>query len=147
MSRVFEVDPTRPEDAAEAIMVDYVDLPSVTTIANAEADGAPDIREGKGNLLQLPPSSPNYHPTASGACIAIARDRRDERTEMQGPSRRRSETAAVAGRTWIRTGVHRTAMGSGKAPTFGVAAGAYSQLRFIASNTAVGYSGRPRLPL
>jgi CO/xanthine dehydrogenase Mo-binding subunit len=54
------------EDAVDSIVVDYVDLPSVTTIANAEADGAPDIREGKGNLLQLPPSSPNHHPTASG---------------------------------------------------------------------------------
>jgi len=54
------------EDAVEAIIVDYVDLPAVTTIANAEADGAPDIREGKGNLLQLPPNSPYHHPKASG---------------------------------------------------------------------------------
>jgi xanthine dehydrogenase molybdenum-binding subunit len=54
------------EDAAEAIVVDYVDLPSVTTLANAESENAPDIREGKGNLLQLPANSPNHHPTASG---------------------------------------------------------------------------------
>src|SRR5262249_40621899 len=54
------------EDAVEAIVVDYVDLPSVTTIANAEADNATDIREGKGNLLRLPPNNPAHHPTASG---------------------------------------------------------------------------------
>jgi xanthine dehydrogenase molybdenum-binding subunit len=53
------------EDAVEAIIVDYLHLPSVTTIANAEADNAPDIREGKGNLLKLPPGSPNHHPNAS----------------------------------------------------------------------------------
>ena len=54
------------EDAVEAIIVDYVDLPSVTTIANAEADGAPDIREGKGNLLQLAANSPYHDPKSSG---------------------------------------------------------------------------------
>ncbi len=54
------------EDAVEAIAVDYLDLPSVADIATAESGGAPDIREGKGNLLQLPKDSPNYHPTASG---------------------------------------------------------------------------------
>src|SRR5437763_2542146 len=54
------------EDAVEAIKVDYVDLPSVTTLANAEADGAPDIRERKGNLLQLPANSPYHDPKAIG---------------------------------------------------------------------------------
>jgi CO/xanthine dehydrogenase Mo-binding subunit len=54
------------EDAVEAILIDFIDLPSVTTIANAESPDAPDIREGKGNLLQLPKNSPNHHPTASG---------------------------------------------------------------------------------
>ena len=55
------------EDAVEAILVDYVDLPSVATLAGAESNDAPDIREGKGNLLQLPPSNPNHHPGASAA--------------------------------------------------------------------------------
>jgi len=54
------------EDAIEAILVDYVDLPAIATIANVEADNAPDIREGKGNLLRLPERSPAHHPTASG---------------------------------------------------------------------------------
>lgn len=53
------------EDAVEAIVVDYTDLPAVTTLASAEAADAPDIREGKGNLLRMPPNSPNHHPTAS----------------------------------------------------------------------------------
>ena len=54
------------EDAIEAILVDYVDLPAIATIANAEADNAPDIREGKGNLLRFPERNPAHHPTASG---------------------------------------------------------------------------------
>jgi xanthine dehydrogenase molybdenum-binding subunit len=54
------------EDAVEAIVVDYIDQPAITTLASAEADGAPDIREGKGNLLRYPAGSPNHHPTASG---------------------------------------------------------------------------------
>jgi CO/xanthine dehydrogenase Mo-binding subunit len=56
----------KAEDAMEAIEVAYADLPSIGTIANAEADDAPDLREGKGNLLQLPPNSPAHHPLASG---------------------------------------------------------------------------------
>jgi CO/xanthine dehydrogenase Mo-binding subunit len=53
------------EDAVEAIAVDYLDLPSVPDLATAESDDAPDLREGKGNLLQLPPSNPNHDPKAS----------------------------------------------------------------------------------
>ena len=54
------------EDAAEAITVDYLDLPSVPDLVTAESGSAPDLREGKGNLLQMAANSPNYHPTASG---------------------------------------------------------------------------------
>jgi CO/xanthine dehydrogenase Mo-binding subunit len=53
------------EDAVEAIVVDYLDLPSVPDLATAESEGAADIREGKGNLLQMPAGSPNHHPGAS----------------------------------------------------------------------------------
>jgi hypothetical protein len=53
------------EDAVEAIVVDYLDLPSVPDLATAESDDAPDLREGKGNLLQLPPGNPNHDPKAS----------------------------------------------------------------------------------
>jgi CO/xanthine dehydrogenase Mo-binding subunit len=53
------------EDAVEAIAVDYLDLPSVPDLATAESDDAPDLREGKGNLLQLPSSNPNHDPKAS----------------------------------------------------------------------------------
>jgi CO/xanthine dehydrogenase Mo-binding subunit len=53
------------EDAVEAIAVDYLDLPSVPNLAAAESDDAPDLREGKGNLLQLPANNPNHDPKAS----------------------------------------------------------------------------------
>src|SRR5579871_4154437 len=53
------------EDAVEAIAVDYLDLPSIPNIAAAEAENAPDLREGKGNLLQLPAGNPNHDPKAS----------------------------------------------------------------------------------
>ena len=56
----------RAEDAVEAIAVEYADLPSIASIAEAESADAPDLREGKGNLLQLPPNSPNHDPKASG---------------------------------------------------------------------------------
>ena len=56
----------RAEDAVEAIEIEYTDLPSVGDIATAQAEDAPDLREGKGNLLQFPPNNPNYHPSASG---------------------------------------------------------------------------------
>ena len=53
------------EDAVEAIVVDYLDLPSVPDLATAESEGATDIREGKGNLLQMPANSPNHQAGAS----------------------------------------------------------------------------------
>ena len=53
------------EDAVEAIEIEYADLPSIGDLAGAEADDAPDLREGKGNLLQPSPDHPNYHPGAS----------------------------------------------------------------------------------
>jgi xanthine dehydrogenase molybdenum-binding subunit len=53
------------EDAIEAIEIDYADLPSVGNLAAAESADAPDLREGKGNLLQPGPDHPNYHPSAS----------------------------------------------------------------------------------
>jgi CO/xanthine dehydrogenase Mo-binding subunit len=54
------------EDAVEAIAVDYADLPSIGDLKSAQAEDAPDLREGKGNLLQGAPNHPNYHPHASG---------------------------------------------------------------------------------
>jgi CO/xanthine dehydrogenase Mo-binding subunit len=54
------------EDAVEAIAVDYLDLPSVADVATAESGNAPDLREGRGNLIQLPKDSPNYDPKSSG---------------------------------------------------------------------------------
>jgi CO/xanthine dehydrogenase Mo-binding subunit len=56
----------RAEDAVEAIAIEYADLPSIGSIATAQAADAPDLREGKGNLLQPAPNHPNYHPQASG---------------------------------------------------------------------------------
>jgi xanthine dehydrogenase molybdenum-binding subunit len=53
------------EDAVEAIGIDYLDLPSVPDLATAESEGATDIREGKGNLLQMPANSPNFQAGAS----------------------------------------------------------------------------------
>ena len=53
------------EDAVEAIQIDFSPLPSVPDLATAETAGAPDLREGKGNLLQLPPANPNHDPHAS----------------------------------------------------------------------------------
>ncbi len=53
------------EDAVEAIGIDYLDLPSVPDLATAESEGATDIREGKGNLLQMPANSPNHQAGAS----------------------------------------------------------------------------------
>jgi CO/xanthine dehydrogenase Mo-binding subunit len=55
------------EDAIEAIEIEYADLPAVGNLAAAEAEDAPDLREGKGNLLQPGPDHPNYHPQASAA--------------------------------------------------------------------------------
>src|SRR5205807_5119818 len=53
------------EDAVEAIVVDYLDLPSIPDLATAESEGATDIREGKGNLLQMRADSPNHQAGAT----------------------------------------------------------------------------------
>jgi len=53
------------EDAIEAIEIDYADLPSIGNLAAAETTNAPDLREGKGNLLQPGPDHPNYRGDAS----------------------------------------------------------------------------------
>src|SRR5262249_28305360 len=55
------------EDAAEAIEIEYADMPSIGNLATAQADDAPDLREGKGNLLQPPRDHPNYRAGASAA--------------------------------------------------------------------------------
>jgi len=55
------------EDAVEAIEVAFTDLPSVPDLATAESGDAPDLREGRGNLLQIAPGQPNHDPKASGA--------------------------------------------------------------------------------
>jgi CO/xanthine dehydrogenase Mo-binding subunit len=54
------------EDAVDAIEIEYADLPSIGDLATAQSEDAPDLREGKGNLLQPAPNHPNYHPGASG---------------------------------------------------------------------------------
>jgi CO/xanthine dehydrogenase Mo-binding subunit len=55
------------EDAVEAIEIEYADLPSIGNLAAAESEDAPDLREGKGNLLQAAVDHPNHHPGASAA--------------------------------------------------------------------------------
>jgi CO/xanthine dehydrogenase Mo-binding subunit len=56
----------RAEDAVDVIDLEYVDLPSVADIATARSREAPDLREGKGSLLEFPSDHPNYRPLASG---------------------------------------------------------------------------------
>jgi CO/xanthine dehydrogenase Mo-binding subunit len=53
------------EDAVDAIEVDYKVLPYIGSLTSAESGDAPDLREGKGSLLQVPPNHPNYHPRAT----------------------------------------------------------------------------------
>jgi CO/xanthine dehydrogenase Mo-binding subunit len=55
----------RAEDAVDAIEVEYKTLPFVASLAAAESEDAPDLREGKGNLLQVAPNHPNYDPHAT----------------------------------------------------------------------------------
>lgn len=54
------------EDAAAAIVVEYEVLPFASTLRDAMAAGAPDLRAGKGNLLRLP-RSPEKFPQATWA--------------------------------------------------------------------------------
>ena len=52
------------DDALEAIKVDYEVLPFVSTLREAMAPGAPDLRGGKGNLIR-PPNAPREFPNAT----------------------------------------------------------------------------------
>jgi CO/xanthine dehydrogenase Mo-binding subunit/aerobic-type carbon monoxide dehydrogenase small subunit (CoxS/CutS family) len=54
------------EDAADAIAVDYEVLPFASTLKDAMASNAPDLREGKGNLLRHA-NSPADFPHATWA--------------------------------------------------------------------------------
>ncbi|HLI82745.1 MAG TPA: molybdopterin cofactor-binding domain-containing protein, partial [Bryobacteraceae bacterium] len=54
------------EDAAAAINVEYEVLPFASTLKDAMAAGAPDLRGGKGNLLRHP-NSPKDFPQATWA--------------------------------------------------------------------------------
>jgi len=53
------------EDAAEAIQVQYDVLPFASTVKAAMAPNAPDLRQGKGNLMQVAPNSFYYDSNAS----------------------------------------------------------------------------------
>ena len=53
------------EDAAEAIQVEYDVLPFASTVKAAMAPNAPDLRQGKGNLMQVAPNSFYHDPNAS----------------------------------------------------------------------------------
>jgi len=54
------------QDAADAIQVEYEVLPFASTLKDAMAPGAPDLRGGKGNLLR-PPNAPKDFPSATWA--------------------------------------------------------------------------------
>ena len=53
------------EDAIEAIDVEYDVLPFATTLQQVMAPNAPVLQEGRGNLAQLNPDHPLYHPEAT----------------------------------------------------------------------------------
>ena len=75
---------------------------------------------------------------AGGARIAVARERGDQRAEMQRSGGRGSEAAAV-GRPGRRRAAAFTAprWATAASPCFGAAAGVYSQLRFIVAEHGV----------
>ena len=54
------------QDAADAIKVEYEVLPFASTLKDAMAADAPDLRAGKGNLLR-PPNAPKDFPNATWA--------------------------------------------------------------------------------
>ena len=54
------------QDAAGAIQVEYEVLPFASTLKDAMAPNAPDLRGGKGNLLR-PPNAPQNYPNATWA--------------------------------------------------------------------------------
>src|SRR5712691_6663217 len=53
------------EDAAEMIEVAYDVLPAASTLKDVMSPGAPDLRQGKGNLVILSPNNPHYDPNAT----------------------------------------------------------------------------------
>ncbi len=53
------------EDAVAAIDVDYEILPFASTLESAMSPDAPDLRQGRGNLLQVAQSDPHYDPNAT----------------------------------------------------------------------------------
>ncbi len=53
------------EDAVAAINVDYEVLPGAGDLAQVLAPGAPDLRQGRGNLLLMNQNSPHYDPDAT----------------------------------------------------------------------------------
>src|SRR5688572_28646709 len=53
------------EDAVEAIEVEYEVLPFASTIYQVMQPGAPDLRQGRGNLNKLPPDNFFYSPEAT----------------------------------------------------------------------------------
>jgi CO/xanthine dehydrogenase Mo-binding subunit len=56
------------EDAVEAIRVEYEVLPFASTVKDAMAPNAPDLRMGRGNLIKRrSPTDPNYDPNATWA--------------------------------------------------------------------------------
>jgi CO/xanthine dehydrogenase Mo-binding subunit len=53
------------EDAVAAIDVEYEVLPFASTLAQVMAPDAPDLRQGKGNLILQPPDNPQSDPKAT----------------------------------------------------------------------------------
>jgi len=178
---------------AEVIGTVVRDLPAASRVHVVGVGSAPNraltrglSRAGRGLELLIPladdPSGAAarlvdvFHadqPRARGGQrIAVARERRDERTEVERTGGRRREAAAIAGLLRRRracmfppNGASRrspqgaTALGrpggghrGAVRPTAAAVAddvddGGYEKWRFIAASTAPGYSGRPRLPL
>jgi CO/xanthine dehydrogenase Mo-binding subunit len=53
------------EDAADAIEIQYDALPFASTVDQAMKAGAPDLRRGKGNLMQVAQGNLHYDPNSS----------------------------------------------------------------------------------
>jgi CO/xanthine dehydrogenase Mo-binding subunit len=53
------------EDALGAIEVEYTVLPNASTVDQAMAANAPDLKGGRGNLAKLSPNDPHYDPNAT----------------------------------------------------------------------------------
>src|SRR5262249_48589043 len=50
------------EDAVEAIAVDYEVLPFASSLQQVMAPNAPDLRQGRGNLIKMRENDPHYDP-------------------------------------------------------------------------------------